>query len=79
MDATFGIVKKMRLYSPKLGPFAITETYTNCTDRIQRGRLNERIKNLGGMPDALDCSYFPPFITFRGFYSLLSLQDIQQC
>ena len=34
---------------------------------------------LGGTSDTLDCSSFPLFITFRGFYSLLSLQDIWQC
>ena len=36
-----GIFRK--LDTPKLGPFAITETYTNGTVRIQRGRVNERI------------------------------------
>ena len=36
-----GIFRK--LDSPKLGPFAITETYTNGTVRIQHGRINERI------------------------------------
>jgi len=36
-----GIFRK--LDSPKLGPFAIPEPYTNGTVRIQRGRVNKRI------------------------------------
>ena len=36
-----GIFRK--LDEPKLGPYEITEVYTNGTVRIQRGNVNERI------------------------------------
>ena len=32
-----------KLDGPKLGPFPITDIYTNGTVRIQRGSVNERI------------------------------------
>ena len=36
-----GVFRK--LHGPKLGPFPITEVYTNGTVRIQRDRINERV------------------------------------
>ena len=36
-----GIYRK--LDAPKMGPFRITDVYTNGTVRIQRGNVNERI------------------------------------
>ena len=36
-----GIYRK--LYSPKIGPYPISQVYTNGTVRIQRGIVNERI------------------------------------
>jgi len=36
-----GVIRK--LHGPKLGPFPITEVYTNGTVHIQRGRVNERV------------------------------------
>ena len=36
-----GIYRK--LDTPKLGPFSITDVFTNGTVRIQRGNVNERI------------------------------------
>ena len=36
-----GIYQKLE--APKLGPFVITDVYTNGTVRIQRGNVNERI------------------------------------
>ena len=36
-----GIYRKLE--APKLGPFVITDVYTNGTVRIQRGNVNERI------------------------------------
>ena len=36
-----GIMRKLEV--PKLGPFAITDIFTNGTVRIQRGAVNERI------------------------------------
>ena len=36
-----GIIRKLE--SPKLGPFEITDVFTNGTVRIQRGHVNERI------------------------------------
>jgi hypothetical protein len=32
-----------KLHGPKKGPYLITEVYTNCNVRIQRGAVNERI------------------------------------
>ena len=32
-----------KLDTPKLGPFPITDIYTNGTVRMQRGAVNERI------------------------------------
>ena len=37
----YGIFRK--LDCPKMGPFPITEVYTNGAVRIQRGPVNERI------------------------------------
>ena len=36
-----GIFRKLE--GPKLGPFPITDIYTNRTVRVQRGIVNERI------------------------------------